>query len=112
MKTPDKWLMVQVPDEPSPRIFATWAGGYLGSDEWRLNSGIKSIEEQEGYYDVIGESGSLYRCTKDMLGVASAYNRATLDTLIERYGIQVLTPSQTADEIKNYLVEKIDEDSS
>ena len=62
--TPDKWLGVKITGRPSEKpvykIFACWYGGYLGSDSWKLNSGITSICENTDYYFFEGSSGSTY----------------------------------------------------
>ncbi len=70
---PDKWLLIKIGGtDPHYRVFGTWSGGYLGSDEWRLNSGITRVEEDEKYYYFYGSSGSYYRCHKEMYG-STAY---------------------------------------
>ncbi len=46
--TPDKWLMVKLTNKNNEfhyRIFACWYGGYLGSDSWKLNSGVTKMTE-------------------------------------------------------------------
>ena len=46
METPDKWVVLKIEHEGNIiyKVFASWYGGYLGSDSWKLNSGIKDIE--------------------------------------------------------------------
>jgi hypothetical protein len=57
--------MIVVPNEPVLyKVLAGWYGGYTGGDSWQINSGIVEIIEEELYYDVVGESGSVYRCPK------------------------------------------------
>ena len=59
MYTPDKWLLIKVNGEnPHYRVFASWYGGYLGSDSWRMNSGITKVTENNDSYLFEGESGS------------------------------------------------------
>ena len=66
---PDKWLLIKIGGtDPHYRVFGSWSGGYLGSDEWRLNSGVTRVEEDEDYYYFYGSSGSYYRCHKEMYG--------------------------------------------
>ena len=71
------------------RVLAGWHGGYLGADEWRMNSGI--VKVQAHYHDpqdkasgplelrFHGASGSLYRCVPAAYGVtdlmASVFRR-------------------------------------
>jgi hypothetical protein len=66
MNVPDKWLVVQFND--TFKVFMTWEGRYLGKDEWRMNSGIVRIEDDEDYYLFYGHSGSCYHCKKPSYG--------------------------------------------
>ena len=62
---PDMWAIVQFkrPDqEPTFKVFGSWYGGYLGSDSWRLSSGVISIVNNKKYYEIHNESGSVYVC--------------------------------------------------
>ena len=68
---PDKWVIIHIPQNNIYKVFATWAGGYLGGDRWRLNSGINHIEEDQDYYYFFGHSGSCYECHKKAYGVIS-----------------------------------------
>ena len=40
--TPDRWVIVKIvtPKERLYKVFASWSGGYNGSDSWKMNSGI------------------------------------------------------------------------
>lgn len=69
---PDKWMLVKITGkDPHYRVFGSWYGGYLGSDSWRMNSGITSMIEEDDYYLFIGSSGSTYACHKDTYGASS-----------------------------------------
>lgn len=57
--------------DPHYRIFGSWYGGYAGSYSWRLNSGVKSVEEDENYYYFYGSTGSCYQCHKESYGANS-----------------------------------------
>lgn len=94
---PDKWMMVRVTDTKTKnvhyRIFGSWFGGYVGSDSWRLNSGIEELVVKGKQYCFIGTSGSEYLVHKDMYG-ASSYGYGVLLGLIEknaRHGIHIET---------------------
>lgn len=64
---PDRWLLVECGD--LHRVFATWAGGYLDGDSWRLNSGIDTVEvDEDGNFLFHGYNGSIYKCHKDRYG--------------------------------------------
>jgi len=73
---PDKWCLVCVEDE-LVKVMATWSGGYLGGDSWKLNSGIERVEETEDSFLITGYSGSVYECRKSGYGI-NAYGAAVL----------------------------------
>lgn len=62
-ETPDYWVIVDL--NGVKKILCSWAGGYLGSDQWRLSSGIVHAMEFPDRYDIVNTSGSLYVCFKD-----------------------------------------------
>lgn len=71
METPDKWVIVKIEKEGEETIYkvlASWYGGYLGADSWRLNSGIAEVKEDDNFYYFYGYSGSCYRCHKNTYG--------------------------------------------
>lgn len=73
--TPDRWVIVEINSDEHGKIrkvLASWYGGFAGADEWRMNSGIEKVIDQGKYYDVIGYSGSIYKCAKGAEGM-SAY---------------------------------------
>ena len=85
-ETPDRWVVVKIDnniDAPFYKVFATWAGGYLDGDRWKLNSGIKSVESDEDYYYFIGHSGSCYKCHKKGYGTATSYGEGVLQDMIK-----------------------------
>lgn len=81
MEIPDRWVVVKL-DDGLYKVFASYYGGYLGSDSWRLNSGISKVEEKEKHYDFHGYSGSIYRCHKETYGT-SGYSRGVLQNIID-----------------------------
>lgn len=71
--TPDVWVIVELSgnkvqerDGRYHRILAGWYGGYLGSDSWKMNSGITRIIDKGNYYEIHGHSGSIYNCGKEI----------------------------------------------
>ena len=85
-ETPDKWVVVKIDnnlDKPFYKVFATWAGGYLDGDRWKLNSGIKLVIDDDDYYYFIGHSGSCYKCHKKGYGTASSYGEGVLMDMIK-----------------------------
>lgn len=67
--TPDRWMLIKITGtDPHYRVFGSWFGGYLGSNSWRMNSGIVSVTEEDDFYIFKGHSGSEYRCHKESYG--------------------------------------------
>ncbi len=65
-ETPDNWVIVDL--NGVRKILCSWAGGYLGSDEWRLSSGIVRVVDFSDRYEITNTSGSVYTCYKDRQG--------------------------------------------
>ena len=85
---PDKWVVVKLLDKnkasPLYKVFGTWYGGYTGSDRWKLNSGISSIEDNETSYIFHGYSGSKYICSKNEAYYGtSSYTGSVLESMID-----------------------------
>ena len=72
MIVPDKWIMVKITvietDEVLYKIFASWHGGFMGSNSWRMNSGVTKVTEDDKFFYFEGHSGSLYQCDKQSYG--------------------------------------------
>jgi len=72
MHNPDKWVIIRLKSEKTLyKILAGWSGGYLDSDNWRMSSGLESIEEDGDYYLMHNYSGSTYKCHKKSEGFTS-----------------------------------------
>jgi hypothetical protein len=73
MKEADKFVIVKI--EEGNNIFYKailgWYGGYLGSDSYKVNSGISKLEEIDDYYLIHGYSGSMYKVYKKSMGFTS-----------------------------------------
>ena len=81
---PDRWMLVKITTadgEVIYKVFATWYGGYLGSDSWKLNSGIVKASEEENSYLFYGSSGSIYECYKNAYGI-SGYGMGVLSNMM------------------------------
>ena len=84
MYTPDKWVIIKINGtDPHYRVFASWYGGYMDSDKWRMNSGITKVTEDGEHYLFEGSSGSVYKCHKHDWGM-SGYGSRVLDSYIKR----------------------------
>lgn len=77
--TPDKWVIVRIkPDNETDfyKVFASWY-----DEVWKMNSGIKSVKQDEDYYYFYGYSGSCYKCYKKGYGIATSYSGMVYDKL-------------------------------
>jgi hypothetical protein len=87
METPDRWMLVKVDaDKPFWKIFATWSGGYLYGDSWRLNSGVAEVKDEGNYYLFVSESGSVYKCNKFMYGTTVHGSGVIKDLVVQTEG--------------------------
>lgn len=82
---PDLWVIVKLKfndsDESYRKVFASWYGGYSGSDSWKLSSGITNIIEKDTYYEIHNESGSIYNCRKGSEGM-SGYAAGVFESFV------------------------------
>ena len=101
---PDGWFLIQVtaPTEKYYRIFASWSGGYLDGDSWRMNSGITKCEYEDGIYKFYGNSGSIYSCHENNYGSVTAYNGNVLQNYIENSNGMVQAIPFLPDNLTNY----------
>lgn len=100
MKIPDKWVIVKIDDDDLLyKVFASFYGGYLDGDSWKMNSGIAKVEEDDKSFMFYGYSGSVYRCMKGTYGT-SFYSQGVLDGIIDRADKPVEVMSEDTDWIK------------
>lgn len=85
MYEPDKWMVIEVihNNEKFYRVFATWSGSYLEGQSWRMSTKIQSVEENGDYLLFHNESGSVYKCHKEMYGVCG-YGASVLSEIIDK----------------------------
>jgi hypothetical protein len=85
--TPDRWQIVEISDDniTIQKVFAGWYGGYLGSDCWKLSSGITDCVEFDDRYEFTNHSGSLYICYKQSQGT-TGYMAQIYYNWAEQYG--------------------------
>lgn len=99
--TPDRWMVlgIHTSEEIIYKVFATWSGGYTGSDSWKLNSGITRATFRDPYWEFDGSSGSVYRCHKGGYGT-NGYGQVVLSNLLSQaieQGIEIdVLDSETA----------------
>jgi hypothetical protein len=82
---PDRWVIVELKlndsEERHRKVLASWYGGYLGSDSWRMSSGITEIVEHADHYEIQNESGSVYTCGKHCQGM-SGYTAGIFNSFV------------------------------
>lgn len=75
MTKPDKWVIIKIQQnkdsKPVYKVLASFYGGYLEGDAWKMNSGIVSVELNKGSYEFNGYSGSIYACDPNKYGLTS-----------------------------------------
>jgi hypothetical protein len=81
METPNRFIIVKIGD--FYKVFATYLGGYLYGDSWKLNSGIQKVTEDNDFYYFYGYSGSVYKCHKNSYGTSN-FTQSILDNIIEK----------------------------
>jgi hypothetical protein len=89
---PDRWLVVKIvtPKQQLYKVFATWHGGYTGSDSWQMNSGITQATLVDDCWEFKGYSGSVYTCHKNAYGT-NGYGGRVLQGFIDKMPSQGAT---------------------
>ena len=72
------------------KVFATWDNSYLDEGRWKINSGIKKVEQDKDYYYFTGYSGSCYKCHKKGYGISTSYGLNLLNKIKEKVNIKVM----------------------
>lgn len=88
---PDRWIVLKITNGEKViyKVMGGWYGGYLGSDSWRINSGITKVELDGDTYKFYGHSGSVYLCHKNNYGTTMLMS----SVLPDRNNVQVLPDS-------------------
>lgn len=83
MEITDYWVILKFShkNEIYYKVFATFVGGYLDEDRWKMNSGIVSVEENDDSYLFKGLSGSIYKCDKNSYRTIS-YTQQVLEHIL------------------------------
>jgi hypothetical protein len=78
MEQPDKWVILKITKDENIlyKVFVSW------HESWRINSGIKAVEDCDTHLNFIGYSGSCYQCIKGTYGL-SLYSQSILNNIIE-----------------------------
>lgn len=82
---PDRWVIIKIPQADGTvwkKVAASWYGGYVGTDWWKISSNIEWIDEsQEDRYIFHNLSGSEYHCKKSLYGMG-----VLLANVLHQYG--------------------------
>lgn len=75
--TPDRWVIIEINSEHGKirKILSSWYGGFAGSDEWRMSSGVTEVVDKDDHYEIHNHSGSIYTCYKNSIGMSSYTSR-------------------------------------
>lgn len=101
-ETPEHWVVLHI-NNSHYKVFAGWRGGYTSGDNWVMNSGIKSVEEDEDNYYFHGHSGSCYKCSKNRYGLKeglyhfSPYVQNTLERITSTEGHSIFILDEKTD---------------
>lgn len=78
MEYPDKAILMHFIAEDKYSVFASFYGGYLGSDSWRRSSPIQKFELEDEIVTATTESGNQYKFSLNGLGT-SGYAQSVLN---------------------------------
>jgi hypothetical protein len=101
--TPDKWAILEILPKDRPPIykaFGGWAGSYIDSDSWRINSGIKSVVDKDVEYILKGYSGSIYECNKGRYGLTGLMCDVLHSFQTQEHGIRLLAKEEAWEVLK------------
>lgn len=88
INTPNYWQVVKVTTPEQQvlyKVFATWTGGYLTGDSWKLNSGIKEVKKVDKVLEIKGYSGSLYKVYYgDQSYRTTMYTQSVLESFMKK----------------------------
>lgn len=98
---PHCWVILKVNDGLY-KILASWYGGYLGSNSWKLSSGITKVEADPDTWQVHNHSGSIYVLGKKAHGM-SMFTHSVLNSF-QKQAPQITLLSE--EEAKELLTSK------
>lgn len=101
---PDAWVIVELSGtevkDRYHRILAGWYGGYVGTDHWKLSSGVTRIFDKETYWEIHNESGSIYNCGK-ACERTTALTASTFANLVTKNSDEIAVHLVDFDDIKD-----------
>jgi len=93
-------LLIDTPAGPLVKVFASWSGGYLDGDSWKVNSGTEVIIEEENNYFFYGFSGSIYKLNMYSQGSLTSYAYNVYDRILRHGGVREITAQEAIDILK------------
>src|SRR5690606_9613554 len=101
---PDGWVIIRIKN--TLIVFACWSGGYAQSDSWKLNSGIKLLEEFPNHYKVMEYSDRKYILNINEEDRLNAYVHSILQIINrqvkDRYDVDIeIIPVEDEEKIIN-----------
>jgi len=102
MYSPDSYrvILIDTPTGQLVKVFASYSGGYLDGDSWRINSGTELITEDESHYFFHGYSDSIYKLRKDSTGHLNSYTCGVYNRILSQEGVCEISVKQAIDILK------------
>ena len=97
---PDGWVICKWMD--TYKVFCSWTGGYVASDNWRLNSSIKTVEQDEEGWWVINKGTSSYYLSPHGYGRVNVANLGTLANLTSK-GVDVFDEEDGVSVLNDFM---------
>lgn len=108
--TPDRFVIVRITEKDSTpvyKVYASWKGGYLGGDSWRLSSEIKSVTQDIGGTQIHTISPSVYHVHSHSYGM-TMFGSSVYSDFVERLKeIEVTMEALTEEEYKEFVKEML-----
>jgi hypothetical protein len=93
MYSPDSYrvILIDTPTGQLVKLFASWSGGYLDGDSYRINSGTEVIIEEQNNYFFYGFSGSIYKLNKYNHGSLTSYSAGIYNRILQQDFVKEIT---------------------
>jgi len=98
-------ILIDAPEGQLIKLFASWSGGYLDGDSYRINSGTDMIFGSDGHWFFQGFSGSIYKLRKDSTGHLNSYTCGVYNRILSQDGVREITVQEAIDILKGEQIE-------
>lgn len=107
MYSPDahRIIIIDTPEGKLIKLFASYSGGYLDGDSYRINSGTELITEDETHYFFHGFSGSIYKLRKASQGSLTSYTSGIYTNLLSQPGVREIGVEDAIEILKGEDIE-------